>query len=164
MAERIPDARRREIADWLIEPNTFRLAEDAADHFGVERSTVYKIRLEHGIGTERVGRRSRSVRLAPSSDGAKRMLSVWLADNLREADVALSWAGVILRVREDDQVRVLRMARDASLEMVVMVTDAHTADTVCLFAKPPFTPNELADHLYQLAAAGRLGRGKACTE
>src|SRR5713101_4000913 len=164
MAERIPDALRREIADWLIEPNTFRKAADAAKHFGVERSTVYKIRLEHGIGTERSGRRLRSVRLAPTNDRAKRLFSVWLADNLRESDVALSWAGVILRVRDDEQVRVLRMARDADLEMVVMVTDVNTADSVCLFAKPPTTPNELADHLYQLAAAGRLAHGRAGAE
>jgi hypothetical protein len=160
MAERISDARRREIAEWLIEPNTFRLAEDAAEHFGIERSTVYKIKKEHGIGTERVGRRLRSVSNPPTTDAAKRQFSLWLANNLRETDVTLSWAGVILRVREEDQVRVLRLARDAALDTVAAITDLHITDSVCFFAKLPSTPNDVADHLYQLAAAGRLARGR----
>ena len=160
MAERISDARRREIAEWLLEPNTFRLAKDAAEHFGIEPSTVYKIKKEHGIGSERVGRRLRYVPNPPTTDGAKRQFSLWLAKNLRETDVTLSWAGVILRVREVDQVRFVQLARDAALEMVAIVTDAHTADSVCFFAKLPSTPNDVADYLYQLAAAGRLGRGR----
>jgi len=158
VAERIPDALRQEIAEWLIAPNTFRLADDAADHFEIERSTVYKIRKEYEIGTIRVGRRSRSVRKPTTVDGARERFGHWLANNLRETDLTLCWTGVLLRVSEDDQARVLRLARDAALEPLAAVTDLNTADIVCFVPKMDARPSDVVDRLYQLAAVGQAAR------